>query len=241
MTDLPSGATWRDLATPTIPAPGSVHLWRVFLARPVVDADWEALSEEERERAGRLLSPEDRRRFVVSHASLRRILGAALGRAPGALSLRRGEGGKPRLAEGELAFSLARAYDQALIALASQEPVGVDIALAAAVSSGARRTERIFSDRELRFLAAQGEAASWIPTLWTAKEAVVKALGRRLAVPPSQIEVAPAPEGWTIVPLRPTDGYVGAVAVGTAGAQVLCSTWASPLVRVAEPQPQPTR
>ncbi|HYF66402.1 MAG TPA: hypothetical protein VD886_26475 [Herpetosiphonaceae bacterium] len=112
-------------------AGGVIEVWSVGLERPAaaVAALHATLPADERARAERFRFERDRRRFSVAHAALRAILAARLGCAPGAVALLAGEYGKPALAGNRagLEFNLSHAAEYALIALALDTPIGVDI------------------------------------------------------------------------------------------------------------------
>src|SRR6516164_10011627 len=87
------------------------------------------LSAEERYRADAFAFERDARRFSVSHAVLRTLLGHATGIPPGELSFRREPGLKPALetrSAQPIHFSLSRSEELVAIGLASR-PLGVDI------------------------------------------------------------------------------------------------------------------
>jgi 4'-phosphopantetheinyl transferase len=153
------------------------------------------LSRQERERASRFADGSLRRRYVASHVALRRLLGQRLDLAPGEVTIELTEGAKPRLASAQargLCFSLARSADIAVIALSDGLETGVDV----------EHGHPLFvSDdfRELALTARERAALDRMPPAlrapaarrwWVRKEAVLKALGTGLRVPPSSIDVA---------------------------------------------------
>jgi 4'-phosphopantetheinyl transferase len=81
-------------------APDQLQLWRVTLdaSTETIAAMSECISIDERQRADRFMREIDRRRFILSHAALRMILGRHLGIAPLAVALANRAGGKPELA-----------------------------------------------------------------------------------------------------------------------------------------------
>jgi phosphopantetheinyl transferase len=185
-----------------VPAAG-VHVWRGDLDEP----HWpgaEGLPAEERARAESLLRDLSRRRWVASRRLLREVLGRYLRRPPGEIQLESGEHGKPRLATPEhgLTFNLSHSEGLALLAVARDREVGVDV-------------ERIVADRHPRDFYVD----------WTRREARVKCLGIGLTGVPSgatlpievrglelgaefaaSVAVAGAVgtvRGWTFVPTAP--------------------------------------
>jgi phosphopantetheinyl transferase len=151
---------------PPPPSPDAeAHVWRVELD----GEDWPdatALPAVERERAKRILSPVRRRRWIASRWALRTVLGAYLSRGPAAVELRIEPRGKPRLAaESRLRFNLSHSSNLALVAVAFDREVGVDV-------------ERL-GDRPSAFYEA-----------WVRREAVAKCLGTGLGRPQPDSAVA---------------------------------------------------
>lgn len=163
-----------------------------------------------------------RRRFVIAHAAARIIIGARIGRAPGAVRITRGRWGKPVI-EGvqQPHFSLSHSGELALLALAPR-PVGVDVELARASLDVTRLARRFFPEPERELVERGGHDA--FTRLWTRKEACVKAAGGRLTqgmgLPVAHtVRQATAyqsgalPGPWRVADLSLPEGYSGAVAM----------------------------
>jgi len=118
-------------------------------------------------------------------APLRALLGAYLGLSSDDVVLVEGEHGRPVLAPPHeaLAFNWSHSSDQALLAIARGVVPGIDLERLRARPRAMEIAERFFCTEETAGLAAlepaQRDAA--FLELWTAKEAVVKAIGRGLA------------------------------------------------------------
>jgi 4'-phosphopantetheinyl transferase EntD len=94
-----------------------LRLWRVDLdAAPLDDAP----HETERQRAARFARPDDGRRYLASHAALRRLLGTRQTWVAGA-------NGKPALAVPPPHFNLSRREGVALIGISATHEIGVDV------------------------------------------------------------------------------------------------------------------
>jgi 4'-phosphopantetheinyl transferase len=101
--------------------PGEVHVWRVNLTRGKASP----VTAEEALRAARFATPTLRRRYLRAHAALRSIL-SSVTKAPLEFGLQ--EKGKPYLASApEVRFNLAHSRGMALVAVARDVEVGVDI------------------------------------------------------------------------------------------------------------------
>ncbi|WP_434628787.1 4'-phosphopantetheinyl transferase family protein [Chromobacterium sp. CV08] len=144
----------------------------------------DALSPDERRHAGRFVRPRDGARYAAARNALRHLLAAALDADPAALEFASEGGGKPWLpAHPELGFNLSHSGDAALVALARGLRLGVDL-------EQRRRdgrelewrgiAESYFSARE-RLALAGGDATRRFLRMWTAKEAVLKAIGSGLS------------------------------------------------------------
>ncbi|WP_231907091.1 4'-phosphopantetheinyl transferase superfamily protein [Cupriavidus sp. D384] len=198
----------RQLASPV----SQVALWQLDLKDPVVSlrAAANCLNAAERDHAAALRRPADRLRFVATRSALRWLLGQALDCeldcAPDALTLETGPHGKPMLAmPGAPAFNVSHAGDHAWIALTQGrtvggEQVGVDIEwMDPALDRDTLRgmTDHCLTPRERAWLELLPPPA-WrhgFFTLWTAKEAVLKALGVGIADYLQHVSVMPGADG----------------------------------------------
>ncbi|MBV2154726.1 4'-phosphopantetheinyl transferase superfamily protein [Kitasatospora sp. SUK 42] len=211
----------------------SVLVWRIPLSGPIQPGTEEApflaeleklldADERARARSGRL--PGVRRRFVVSHAATRILLGERLGRPPDGLRFVRGRWGKPAVADAPgLHFSLSHSGELALLALAPR-PVGVDLELVRSGRDVHRLSRRFFPCQEEELVARGGRSA--FARLWARKEACVKASGGRLteglALPvahPAAEATVHAPDSgpltgpWRVADLPLPEEYAGSVAL----------------------------
>jgi len=145
----------------------------------------------------------DQRRFAAVHAGARRILAGCLdtaaplirfGRVPCCRCGDTGHG-PPRIdwPDTDITFGLSHSGDHWLLAVTRGRPVGADVELASGVDT-ALLARTCLSPAELAYLTAHDGARrdDIFYTCWTRKEAVLKACGIGLAVPPSSVEVAPA-------------------------------------------------
>lgn len=174
------------------------------------------LSDCELHRAARFGHTHLRRRFVARRTALRLVLGAALDVDPRTVPLATGSLGKPRLAgRGDLSFNLSHCEGTAAIALTTDGEIGVDIECAARVYEQHLIASRFFDASEAETIAClpRGLAEQAFLRCWTAKEAVLKALGVGLTQPlrdvvvdadprrPLQLRRVPAPLqpcDWTL-------------------------------------------
>ncbi|HEY7010828.1 MAG TPA: 4'-phosphopantetheinyl transferase superfamily protein [Jatrophihabitantaceae bacterium] len=239
-----SGA-WTEIARWPFDDPREV---RVVWTRP---ARWDeldaVLDPGERLRLATLPRADDRRRFVAVRALARLVLSQVTGVPAQSIAFTArcprcgGEHGQPRAPVApHVHLSMSHAGDRAAVAITALGPVGLDVEPANVTFGGfadvaLTENERV-AYRQLPAESRPRAAATW----WVRKEALLKATGYGLLVPPEQVEIsgpAGAPEliRWgadleltdpaRLADLRFGADYMGCVAVLSE---------AAPLVRVIE-------
>lgn len=234
-----------DLAVPD----DAVHVWRLPLELPPdhVAALARSLSPDEHDRAARFHFEHDRRRFVVSHAGLRRILARYLHSEPAQLRFTLGAQGKPYLAdefaEHGVQFNLSHSHELALLAVTRRHAVGVDVEYAQRPADMLSLAARFFSAAEYAALISLPEEQQLIGffNCWTRKEAYLKATGLGMTgglshfqvtlkpdEPPHFLTIDDSPDRaacWSLFALEPASQYVAAVALerpASEGCRVQC-------------------
>ena len=170
----------------------------VWLARPP------AASPDDLTRCLALLSPEERRRIeafhferhareaTVSRALVRRMLGTYVDRAAEAFHYRLGPFGRPHVdPAGEVAFSAANHPDLVACAIARTEEIGIDVEPITRGDEILEVAALVFSAPEIEALAALSLTArrDRAVSLWTCKEAYIKARGLGMTAPLLEIVV----------------------------------------------------
>lgn len=126
---------------------------------------------------------------------LRSVLGAYLGIETERVALTRGEHGRPALAgvhDPSLGFNWSHSGNHALIAVGRRITPGIDLEQLRPRPRALEIARRYFSNDETAALTALPAAARDAAFLevWTAKEAVLKALGRGLAFGLDRLSIA---------------------------------------------------
>lgn len=219
-----------------------VHVWRIALDRSEEEIArlGQLLGPAEQERAGRFRFLADRNRFIVGRGVLRTLLGRYVGQAPAQIQFRYAGAGKPFLREHTLQFNLAHSGKLALLAVAGQRTVGVDVEQMRQSLEVMTICDRYFEPEEQALLRAEtGERQRTLFFMaWTRKEAYMKATGLGLYMPLDEFGVLPAPgtgalrlqlqknpaesAGWSVRDLEPGPGYAGAVAVAGHDWKLCC-------------------
>jgi phosphopantetheinyl transferase len=182
-----------------------VHLYEFGIGHEPGAGAWGGLSSEELARAGQIVDPARRDRFVARRATLSAILA--------------GYAGRP------VCFNSSDSGDVGVVAVAAR-PVGVDIELDTPRRQAARIAARMFAADERTALdALRGDARRRLfHRCWVAKEAYAKGRGRGLAMPFAEFSVASAlrsadgigavTEGWTVSVSTNGDRHVAVAAEG---------------------------
>lgn len=159
-----------------------------------------------------------------AQAFLLRLLSAYLHRRVDAAELQAGAHGKPALAAAELEFNLSHSGSAAVVALARGIEVGVDLESPGRPRPHAELARRYFCAHEAQAVenAAEALRESVFLRLWTAKEAVLKALGRGLAFGLDKLEFDAASDPPALLRI---DGAGGAAALWQLHALPLPSPW----------------
>jgi 4'-phosphopantetheinyl transferase len=226
----------------------TVHVWSANLdvGTQCLQALQGTLSIDEQDRATRFHFCKDRRRFIAARGVLRAVLGRYLKRDPSELRFRHNACGKPALhresAEG-LCFNISHSAGLALYAVARDREVGIDVEYLRPSLARERIAERVFSPTEvtaLRRLPGELQPEAFF-TLWTLKEAFIKAKGDGFALPMNSFEVTLPSEGpvcrlmiygqakeaqrWSLLRLSPAAEYLAALAAEGSSWQFQCYQW----------------
>jgi 4'-phosphopantetheinyl transferase len=156
---------------------------------------------------------------------LETVLALYLGVEQTSLTLARTPLGKPELPGAPLRFNLAHSGDVALVAVTQARDVGVDVETRREDADRWSLVHHALTSRERRRVESMPRArrADAFLSIWTRKEALLKAAGVGLAIDPARVQlddssvVAVPPElgssgDWTIVDIPPP-GHFAAVAV----------------------------
>ena len=192
-----------ETTTPTAPPPiGEIHLYRETLDHDdaTVERILALLSPAERLLANRRVTPELRRRAILSRGFLRSALGASLDRPAVELTLNLGKHGKPFLFEPDDAaridFNVTHTGDHWLCALTATGPIGIDLEMPRDETDWDSLVERYFSTAEAEAFAELPEdrrKEAFFRT-WVTKEAFLKARGSGLTTPLRDFDVEVNPD-----------------------------------------------
>jgi 4'-phosphopantetheinyl transferase len=182
------------------------------------------LAASEAARAARFRLRADRDRFVLATAVLRAAVADRTDATPAEVAVDRdcehcgGPHGRPRLPGTGLAASITHSGDVVAVALTEGEPVGVDVE-----AIGTRDYEPLLARVCTPAERPHVRTARDFYTVWTRKEAVLKATGSGLRTPMNRVTVTPPGQPPAVLELdgtRPACALadIAAVAIVEAGA-----------------------
>jgi 4'-phosphopantetheinyl transferase len=222
----------------------SVHVWAVRLDQEGVDLEHarELISADETERAARFMFERDRRRYLVAHVALHRILNRYLPGAPINLSFDVSPNGKPGLppeilATSAVRFNLSHSHEMALFAVTRGREIGVDIEYVNERFEFQDIADKFFTAKEvsaMRGLAPDLQRRAFFKC-WTSKEAFLKAKGTGLSGKLDEVEISlnsaqrvqigAAVPGWSLTELQPIEEYEAALVLEGKPLTIQCYQW----------------
>lgn len=167
------------------------------------------LTEEELARARRFHSPDDAAAWIRCRAALRKILAKDLGIPARSIPLIYSEFGKPMLAAPYdfLHFNLSHCRELAILASSRDGPLGIDLEPMARTTDLLGCESSFCHPAEISNLADEKVARSReLLRIWTAKEALLKALGTGLSFPPEKLQIIFKNPEIEILTALPLDG-----------------------------------
>lgn len=214
-----------------------VHLWKAESSSSNIDSRtlWLTLSEDEQDRAKRFHRQVDGDRYIWHHATLHQILSRYLDLHPREINFQYSALGKPSLPKeinpNRYCFNMSHSGDILIIGLTSNLQIGVDVERISSIPDMEAMVELNFTQTEIKAYSRLPETEKQFAffAAWTRKEAVLKAVGKGLQIPPGQIEVSMDPEesspsvrlldevegsvSFRLFSFRPAEGHQAALAV----------------------------
>lgn len=174
----------------------SVTVWHASV-RGCPESAASVLSEAERHRLREYRNAGERRRFLAGAVLLRGLAGRQLDRAPGSIRVDRscpacaGHHGRPSIAD--VSVSVSHTGDRVAVALGHNCSVGIDVECRQRGGNFTKLVPLTLTVRERHEVERLQPPARRLAflDLWTAKEAVLKALGVGLNLSPRRVEVRP--------------------------------------------------
>lgn len=238
---------WKYRNKPLDLGENDIHIWRVI--SPIKDKEyyWTYLSPDEKNRANKFYFTKDHDRYVCSRGILRCLLALYTEVTPSIIEFSYSSYGKPMLSHkfitkcSSLFFNVSHSHQCILYAFAKKNKIGIDVEYKKSIDFQ-EIAKQFFSNSEYnQIINATSELKEKLfYTLWTCKEAFVKALGEGLFFPLNEFDVridppiakiikikndtAPAKD-WALQAFIPAENYIAAFAVNDAIANVHYWLW----------------
>jgi len=170
-------------------ATNEIHLWHRSLdVSPTgLTALESTCSPQEQHHAASFRFQRDAARYIAGRGLVRQILSEYLSVPPATIEFELGHSGKPRLSAArhatDLSFNYSRSGNELLLALSATHEVGVDIERRRGAVELFDIAVQHFSPIECQILRNCATPEETFFRCWTAKEAVVKAMGLGLSQP----------------------------------------------------------
>jgi 4'-phosphopantetheinyl transferase len=203
---MPPNRHWPPLAKPPELHTDDVHAWEVSLdvPAPAYESLLALLASDESKRASEFRFDGPRRRYVIARGALRRLLGTYLHVHPTEVALSTDGNQKPRLAmkhaAADLHFNVSHSGDLAVIGFALGCEVGIDVEKLRDVRHLEQIARRFFHRLETSAVLSAPASGRNLTFLrcWTAKEAILKALGTGIVgnLADFDVPIGDAWQGW---------------------------------------------
>lgn len=209
-----------------------IDIWSTHLdlSEQEVKAFAQTLSADEISRAKKFTFANKYREYVVSRGLLRAALASLTSNRAKDFHFDYTEHDKPYLQSVDISFNVSHSHDFALVAIGLKRNIGVDIEKIRENVEYEKLAKRFFSGFEhaalMQVPKRQRERVFY--TIWTRKEAFVKAIGKGIAFGLSEFDVSieadepaallrtrwdeKAVEKWKLANISVEDGYVAALA-----------------------------
>ena len=159
----------------------SISIWGIQVSKysKNIDNIYNILSINEQLKANNLKNKNHARASVLARGALRILLGAYENSAPEGLNFSKTKDGKPFLPNSRINFNISHSSDWIILAFCKDHSIGVDLEAIRDIDF-LRISKRYFNQEEQIFLINSDDPKRLFFDLWSRKEAIIKAKGKRL-------------------------------------------------------------
>lgn len=157
------------------------------------------ISANEAQRADRFRHDGARLLFLAGRYLLRTELGRRLDLPARSVPIVLDDWGKPRAAmAGAPSFNISHTEDLVAIGFADEQAIGIDVERLDRAVDIAALSAQAFSKEERGWLERQPDRRGAFLTIWTLKEALLKADGRGFGMDPRSVTLKKSDAGWSV-------------------------------------------
>lgn len=172
-----------------------VDVWQAnILSQEAVKQNYyELLNADEKQKADTFSRAELQQKYINTRGMLRKVLGTYLNMKPQDINIKKAEYGKPFVENSEVFFNLSHTGNKLVIAVSNVGEIGIDLEQLKARKNLKGLVEKCFSVTEQQSWESLSERQQIIMFyyLWVRKEALVKAIGRGIAMGLDQCIINP--------------------------------------------------
>lgn len=176
------------------------------------------LSDNEVERVSKFVFENDRTMYILTHACLKKVLSLKTGLAPASIHYSYSEFEKPYLQNERVQFNLSHSKVFFAIALSDHLPVGIDTENFCREIDWKPVSRLYFTTKEIAWVKSHDleEEVKAFFTLWTRKEALLKAIGCGITNELASVDVRSLhfTEGKAIIPAAGDQWYIRSYSFG---------------------------
>jgi 4'-phosphopantetheinyl transferase len=171
-----------------------IHVWQIDLETQLqyLETYWSHLSNLEQSRASKFRFEIHKNNYIIRTGILRILLSNYMRCQPDEMEFEIEEFGKPKLTNSDLEFNLSHSKNKAIIAIAIDVQLGIDIEYIDEKIKAKEIAGNFFSNEEIKQLCALEDVklADGFFNIWTKKEAFIKAIGTGLTYPLDAFDVS---------------------------------------------------
>lgn len=171
----------------------NIHLWLIDLSKKNLTPDTmkSVLDSKELNKVDGFNTTSEKESYLYFRAFLRIILSKYLEIKPKDVVINIGKRGKPFVQDSEIKFNISHKKNVAVVAVAKNCEIGVDIEDLEKKFDYNKIVKRFFLTEEKEFLRGADNQERWNKFLriWTLREAVVKALGKSMALSINKVSI----------------------------------------------------
>ena len=159
----------------------SISIWGIQVSKysKNIENIYKILSINEQAKANNFKNKNHARASVLARGALRILLGAYENSAPEELNFSKTKDGKPFLPNSRINFNISHSSDWIILAFCKDHSIGVDLEAIRDIDF-LRISKRYFNQEEQIFLINSEDPKRLFFDLWSRKEAIIKAKGKRL-------------------------------------------------------------
>ncbi len=171
-----------------------IHLWHIDLSATISCTELLAiLAKDEQDKANAFYFAKDKNNYIRTRAALRKIISKYYSIEPGKIGFSYGKYNKPYISANphHLHFNVSHSNNMAIVAIIKHHTIGIDLEYIKPINDLDSIVEKFSMEEKNKFLLLPNEQKlRAFYTIWTRKEAFIKAIGRGLSTSLDTFEVS---------------------------------------------------